>query len=221
MTTRAVRMVTLAALSLAAITLLAACTIVPIEQVEQMQASEQFDPALFVDGIWAEQVVPTLVDNAQPLPTVLDAIDADLAQAGSQYAVESQSGALNFLVSGGGTVASVDTESRNGTAVVEVDGYDGPATIILQVGPLIRGDGIRDGVGFIQFGDFTDQTEFGQVSRELNSRVSEEIVGDLDLASLPGSAITFSGVITVRTTNQTDIDLSELVITPISLDVGG
>ncbi len=221
MRTRAVRMVTLAVLCLAAISLLAACTIVPIEEMEQLQASEEFDPALYVDGIWTDQVVPTLMERAQPLPTVLDAIAADLTQAGSEYAVESPSGALNFVVSGSGTVASVDTESRNGTAVVDVAGYDGPATIILQVGPLIRGDGIRDGVGFIEFGDFTDQTEFGQVSRELNSRVSEEVIGDLDLASLPGSDITFSGVITVRTTNQTDIDLSELVVAPISLDVGG
>lgn len=199
---------------------LAACTIVPIEEMEQIQQSETFDPAGYVDGIWADQVVPTIVEKAQDLPTVLNAVNSNLMQAGDQYAQISQSGALNFVVKGSGTVESVDTESRNGTAVLKIDGYNGPITVILQVGPLIRGDGVRDGVGFIEFGDFKEQTEFGQVSRELNSRVAAEVVGDLDLANLAGQNVTFDGVFTIRTTNQTNIDLSEVVITPVTLAVG-
>lgn len=200
---------------------LAACTIVPIEEMEQLQQSETFDPVSFVDGIWAEQVVPTIVEKAEDLPSVLGAISSNLTQAGDQYATISQSGALNFVVKGSGTVASVDTESRNGTAVLQVDGYNGPVMVILQVGPLIRGDGVRDGVGFIKFGDFKEQTEFGQVSKELNQRVSEEVIGDLDLENLVGKTVTFDGVFTIRTTNQTNIDLSEVVITPVILEVEG
>ena len=131
---------------------LSACTIVPIEEIEQIQASEAFDPTTYVEGIWESQVVPVIVENAKNLPEVLEALEADLDEAGETYATVSASGAFNFVVQGQGTITSVDTESRNGTAVVTVDGYSGPVQVIIQVGPLIRGDSIRDGTGFIEFG---------------------------------------------------------------------
>lgn len=200
---------------------LTACTIVPIAEVEAIKQSETFDPVTYVDGIWAERVVPTILERAVDLSTVLTAIEADLTDAGATYATVSPSGALNFVVRAQGAVTAVDTESRNGTAVIQVAGYSGPMQVVLQVGPLVRGDAIRDGVGFISFGDFKDQTEFGQVSKELNRRVTEVVLADLDPSSLAGKQVTFAGVFTIRTTNQTTIDLSEVVITPIVLDVEG
>lgn len=200
---------------------LSGCTIVPIEEIEQIRASEAFDPTTYVEGIWESQVVPAIVENAKNLPEVLEALEGDLNEAGETYATISASGTLNFVVQGQGTIESVDTESRNGTAVVTIDGYSGPVQVIIQVGPLIRGDSIRDGAGFIAFGDFKDQTEFGQVSRELNSRAAEDVLGDVDLTSLAGKSVTFIGVFTVRTTNQTNIDLSEVTIAPVVFDVGG
>ncbi len=201
--------------------LLTACTIVPIEEMAQIRQSETFDPVSYVDGIWEERVVPTILEKAVDLPVVLTAIGNNLEDAGEDYATISQSGALNFVVRGQGVVQSVNTESRNGTAVLQIEDYNGPITVILQVGPLIRGDGVRDGVGFISFGDFREQTEFGQVARELNQRIANEVVIGLDLESLVGKPVAFNGVFTIRTTNQTDIDLSEIVITPVLLDVGG
>lgn len=206
-------------LSLLLIGLLTACTIVPIEEVQQLQASEAFDPVTYVDGIWENQVIPGVIEKARDLPTVLKAIETDLTAAGAEYATISQSGALNFVVRGQATVQSVDTKSRNGTAVLTVDGYTGAIAIVLQIGPLVRGDGVRDGVGFIEFGHFKDQTEFGQVSKELNRRVTEAVIGNLDLAGLPGKQLAFDGVFIIRTTNQTTIDLSEVVITPVVLSI--
>jgi predicted lipoprotein len=199
--------------------LLIGCTIVPIDEVRELQQSETFDPVTYVDTIWESQVVPTILEKANDLPAVLQAIESELSAAGEQYATISQSGALNFVVRGQGTVAAVDTESRNGTALLTMAGYDGPIKVIMQIGPLIRGDSVRDGVGFIAFGDFKDQTEFGQVSKELNRRVSERVLADLDLTTLTGKAISFDGVFTIRIVNQTNIDLSEVVLTPIVLNV--
>lgn len=201
--------------------LLSGCTIVPIEQAEQVKQREAFDPVTYVDGIWESQIVPTILEKAVELPPVLTAIESDLTAAGAEFATVSPSGALNFVVRGQGTVASVDTASRNGTAVIQIAGYNGPTTILLQIGPLVRGDGVRDGVGFIKFGDFKDQTEFGQVSKELNRRVTAAVIGDLDLTTLVGKQVTFDGVFTIRTTNQTSIDLSEVVITPVVLALEG
>ncbi len=199
---------------------LSGCTIVPIEEIERMEQSEEFDPAGFVDGIWDDQVVPTLIEKANDLPTVLTAIHSDLDSAGETYATVPSSGAFTFAVKGSGTITSVDTESRNGTAVLEVDGYSGPTQLILQIGPLFRGDSVRDGVGFLDFGDFKDQAEFGQVSRELNKRVLTDVVGERDLNALEGKKVTLNGGFTIRTTNQTNVDLSELTLTPVTFEVG-
>ncbi len=201
--------------------LLSGCTIVSIEEAQKVAQSEAFDPVGVVDQIWESQVVPTISEKAAnaDLPIVLSAIEANLNDAGAKYATISQSGGLNFVVHGQGTVQSVNTESRNGTATLQIDGYSGKIVTVLQIGPLVRGDGVRDGVGFIKFGDFKDQTEFGQISRELNRRVSEQVLANLDLANLVGKKVSFDGVFTIRTTNQTNIDLSEVVITPVVLTV--
>jgi len=201
--------------------LLSGCTIVSIEEAQKVAQSEAFDPVGVVDQIWESQVVPTISEKAAnaDLPIVLSAIEANLNDAGAKYATISQSGGLNFVVHGQGTVQSVNTESRNGTATLQIDDYSGKIVTVLQIGPLVRGDGVRDGVGFIKFGDFKDQTEFGQISRELNRRVSEQVLANLDLANLVGKKVSFDGVFTIRTTNQTNIDLSEVVITPVVLTV--
>lgn len=201
--------------------LLSGCTIVSIEEAQKVAQSEAFDPVGVVDQIWESQVVPAISEKAAnaDLPTVLSAIEANLNDAGAKYATISQSGGLNFVVHGQGTVQSVNTESRNGTATLQIDDYSGKIVTVLQIGPLVRGDGVRDGVGFIKFGDFKDQTEFGQISRELNRRVSEQVLAKLDLANLVGKKVSFDGVFTIRTTNQTNIDLSEVVITPVVLTV--
>ena len=77
-------------------------------------------------------------------------------------------------------------------------------------------------MGFIKFGDFREQTEYGKVGRELNKRVVAETLADLDTENLLGKSVSFYGAFTVRTQNiPGDIDLSEIVVTPIQLEVGG
>ena len=77
------------------------------------------------------------------------------------------------MVKGSGIVTSVNTESSQGTAQIALDGYDGQIKVNLYIGTRIPSDetSIRDAVGFIKFGDFKEQTEFGKVSSELNKKV--------------------------------------------------
>ncbi len=198
--------------------LLSACTIVPIEEVEAQAKSEEFDPAAYVDGVWASQVQPAIVENSVDLPTVLNAIEADLEAGGNEHGIF-VGGAYNFMVKGRGTISEVLTESRNGTVVVDLEGYDGPGKIIVQVGPLIRGNSVRDATGLIEFGEFKEQTEFGQVSKEINKRVAADVLGDVDLANLLGKTVNFDGTFSVSTINQTSIDLSEITVTPVTFEV--
>lgn len=204
---------------LAAVLALTACTVVPIEQVEEQIKSETFDPVTYVDSIWDSQVLPVAAEKSTPLGEALPAIKDDLEGAGEKYAKISVSGAYNFLVKGSGTVASVDTKSSTGTAVIKLDDYSGPVVVKLQIGPRVSGDSVRDSVGFIEFGQFKEQTEFGKVSREINKRIAETVVKSLERDSLAGKQISFEGAFTIRTTNQTNIKVDEVVITPVMIEV--
>lgn len=207
-------------LALLALLMPTACTIVPIAEIEQARASEQFSAVAFVDNIWAEQLLPTFTEQAHPLEQVLDALEEDLEGAAGQYGL-SVGGAYNFMVRGAGEVTAVNTESRNGLMTVALDGYSGPTEVLIQIGPLVRGNAIRDAAGFIGFGQFRDQTEFGQVSKELNSRVSRDVLAGLDPATLAGKRVSFVGAFTISVMNQTNIDLSQITVTPVELTVEG
>ena len=59
---------------------------------------------------------------------------------------------------------------------LQLDGYDGPITVQLYIGPRIPSDetAVRDAVGFINFGDFRDQTEYGKVCLLYTSDAADE-----------------------------------------------
>ncbi len=204
-------------------------TIVPIEQVEAMKQSEVFDAVLYVDGIWQSQILPAITDNAVDLQTILSAIEVDdkgVAQKEQLTAVAEQYGsitvgeALVYLVKGRGTVVATDTESRIGTMTISLEGYDGTLTVKLYLGPRIPSDetAVRDAVGFIEFGDFREQTEYGKVAKEINTRVATEVLEPLDKSSLVGKQIEFYGAISISTFNLVNVDLTKLMIVPVQID---
>ncbi len=53
----------------------------------------------------------------------------------------------------------------------------------------------------------------------MNKRIATDVLGALDLENLEGKTVSFDGAFSVSTTNQTNIDLSEITITPVTFDV--
>lgn len=205
-------------------------TIVPIAEVEAQQQSEAFDPVAYVDGIWESQVLPIVDEKAVDLAAILSRFEVDengIATKEQLTAVAQENGLITvgeahvYLVKGEGTVTAVDTESRVGTLTLQLDGYDGPITVKLYTGPRIPSDdtAVRDAVGFINFGDFRDQTEYGKVASELNKRVVSQVLGGLDLSTLEGKRISFYGAMGIRTFNLVNIDVSVITVVPIKVEV--
>ena len=106
---------------------------------------------------------------------------------------------------------------------IQLDGYDGPIKVLLYLGPRIPSDetSVRDGVGFISFGDFKEQTEYGKVGAEINNRVLSQAWTPLDKESLVGKTISFTGAMTIRTFNLVNIDLKKITIVPVKIEVKG
>lgn len=194
-------------------------TVVNTQEQSAVVESEKFDRAAYVDEIWESKLLPAVREDSTELPIVLDAIAENLEKSG-EYAKISVSGAYNYRVRGTGIVEAVDISSKNGVATIKLDNYDGDIQVFLNIGPKISGESIRDGAGFIEFGDFKDQTEYGQVSKELNKRVGEEIFEEFNWAEMTGKKISFGGMFTILTTNQTKINLETVTISPVYVEEG-
>jgi predicted lipoprotein len=214
---------------LVVVSLLFGFTVVSTEQ--EAASRRGFDPVAYVDGAW-DDVRTAITDGAVPLADVLNRIQPDasgkattdqLTPIAEELGLITTGEAHVYRVHATGTVTDVDTKSSRGSIGLAVDGYEGPIKVRVYVGTRIPSDesSIRDAAGFIAFGDFRDQTEYGKVASEINKRV----VADLEAAgvageaaqSLSGRKVDVTGAFTLRTFNQPTIDVSTITLVPVSL----
>jgi predicted lipoprotein len=207
-----------------------AALVVKIKDVEKVVQSETFDPVAYVNGIWSSKLLPTFNEKAVDLTKILSEMQPDanghvtkdkLIPIAKSYGLITVGEAHEYMVKGAGQVVSVDTSSNTGSMEIQLDGYSGPIKVKLYIGPIIPADdtSIRDSVGFINFGDFQDQTQYGKVAAEINNRVIKDVVSPLNIKDLQGKTISFIGAFTIRTFNIVVIDLSEINIVPIMISV--
>jgi predicted lipoprotein len=206
-------------------------TVVSIEEAEEAIQSEAFDPIAYVDGIWESELLPTFDDEAVEISKILSAMEPDsdgnadkedLIDVATQYGLITVGEAHVYMVKGSGKVVSVDAETSLGTAEVAIDGYEGPIKVLLYIGTRIPSDdtSVRDAVGFITFGDFREQTEYGKAATEINNRVLTTVLGDIERDNLEGKTISFKGAFTIRTFNKIQINMEEINIVPVEVELG-
>lgn len=205
-------------------------TVVPTERVEDIRLAGQYDPETYVDQIWESSLIPVIEENAVDLATILNSFDVDsdgnalretLIPVTAQYGLITAGEAHVYTVYGEGRVVAVNLKSRVGTLELDLEGYEGPTTVKLHIGPRIPSDdsSVRDAVGFINFGDFRDQTEYGRVAAAINRRINERVFEPLNKPALEGRSIAFQGAFAIRTFNLVRIDLSQITVTPIRISV--
>jgi len=206
-------------------------TVVSIEEAENTVQSEAFDPVAYVDGIWEPRLLPTFNEKAVELARILSEMEPDasgtvpkddLIAIANQYGLITVGEAHVYIVKGCGTIVSVNAETSLGTAEVVLDGYDGPIKALLYIGTRIPSDNtsVRDAVGFITFGDFKEQTEYGKAATEINKRVLATVLCGVDRDNLAGKTISFKGAFTIRTFNLVQIDVKEINIVPVEIELG-
>ncbi len=206
-------------------------TVVKIEDAEKAAQSEVFDPVAYVDGIWDTQLIPTFNEKAVELPKILSEMKPgadgtapkdELIAIANKYGSITVGEAHVYMVKGSGKIVAVNAETSLGTAEVALDGYDGSIKVLLYVGTRIPSDetSVRDAVGFITFGDFKEQTEYGKAASEINKRVLSTVLSGVERESLTGKTITFKGAFNIRTFNLIQIDLKEIRIVPVEIELG-
>jgi predicted lipoprotein len=197
------------ALTLALALPLSGCKIVQIAE-QAAAAPAGFNATAYAEGLWTEQALPHFSETARPVAEVLPAIVADLSGAGTEFGYRAGEGSpWSFVVSGTGVVAAKNTQSRAGTLEVTVEGLADP--VVLQIGPVIRGNAVRDALPFVSFQDFTNQLEFADVGKALTALALAGVAPSSEAIAV-GDSVSFTGAISMA--NASD----RLQITPVILE---
>lgn len=197
------------ALLLACILPLAGCKIIPIAE-ESATAAAGFDATSYAADLWTSKALPHFSDSAHSAAVVLPAIVADLAAAGTEFGNRAGEGSpWSFIISGTGTVSAKNTESRAGTLDLAVDGVDGPVT--LQIGPVVRGNAVRDALPFVSFQDFTNQLEYADVGKALTALALAGFSANVDAIAV-GDTVNFTGALSMAGASD------KRLITPVALE---
>ena len=194
------------------------CTIVKNEQVssgsiaadeEQFKGfayrDSQFNPQEYADAIWEPVILPRIESMAVNVHELFTELASDENSASQKYGFRHlQEGNLfNFAVKGTVRILSVDTSSMNGFASVDFAPFDGQQDFHLCIGPIFRGNTIRDIQDSIDINDFLNQTEFARLARELNNKVRDTVVNDIDFSLYTGREVDILGVFTYSGKNST------------------
>lgn len=204
--------------------LLGACTVVRIGE-EDSESGDQyaawtktgtgFDAVEYVEAVWDEQLIPMYEESAVDLTMLLQELRADRDAAIEQYGLVRDAGEPSavFKVRGTATVLEFDDTSRNGLFRIDLPPYDSVADLPMQVGPVIRGQAIRDSAEFIRFTEVGNQLQFAALANELNARMVKDSVEPLDLENAAGLEIGFLGAFKITEGDSLD----DIVITPVRI----
>lgn len=147
----------------ATVAVLGGCKIVSIAD-QETELADAFNATRFAEGIWETRVLPHFAKEAKPLPEVISAVGADFAAAGAGfgYRAAAEGAPWNFVVTATGTVKEKNTKSRAGTLSVELAGG---GIVPLQIGPVLKGNSVRDSLPFVSFKEFTTSSSLPMSAR--------------------------------------------------------
>jgi predicted lipoprotein len=165
-----------------------------------------FDPASYGTKTFPKAVA-ALEKNAVPLPKLLDELRTDQAGASEQYGRREGTSPYAFATKGEGIAG----KARAGLMEVKVRGVPESTRVSLQIGPALNGTSIRDAVGFVKFGQFTNQVEYADAATAFNQQVKARVLKNAKAADLAGKKVSFLGAFTLITPNV-------VTITPVRLE---
>lgn len=185
------------------------------ENVSFYFENDDFDAAAYVEENWDERILPEIKENAIPLTQLLEEIKNNFDKAASVYGVQKEdTSPFSFAIKAETIIENIDKESAAGILSVEIPDLTNEGYCEIQIGPVIKKSMVRDYLSFIKFGDFENQIEFANVSRELNFYIRDNIVNVIDESFVKGESISFFGVYTYDKSGA-------VLITPVEIKFAG
>ena len=155
-----------------------------------------FDASAHSGSDW-EQISTEIISKAQDINTV------DLEALGSGKSVKFKAKVGEFVSKANG---------KRNSITVTPEGYTGNMTFTVQLGSIYSGTAIRDIQTVKTFGDFTNQTEWSQYAKALNSQVDKDVIAPLGInQSIQGKTVSITGAATASGNSVT--------ITPVAITI--
>jgi predicted lipoprotein len=156
------------------------------------QEAADLQPKVFDAKEWAaenyDKAIETLSAKGTDLPVLAPAVLADPAAAAQQYGRDMGNGSYAFPVKVTGTVESADANFM----ILTVAGMPEGSVVRIPLGTAINGTPVRDAAGY-KFADFPGQTQYQQAANELKAKMTTDVIGKLQPASMTGKTITVIG----------------------------
>jgi predicted lipoprotein len=175
---------------------------------DEALASKGFDAAVWAETTYTSEILPAILDRAEDITEVSEAIAADPAAAAGEYGMVSGTSAPVYTVTLTGVAGAVE----GGIMPVAVEGLPGDLLVRVQMGPAIDGTALRDASGLVQFPQFVNQIDYQDAGSALNNIVKTTVLADLDAASLSGKTVTITGAFQL-------INPQAYLITPVKIDI--
>ena len=170
---------------------------------------KEFDPAQYGKATFPK-VSAAVEKDAVPIGELLPALQKDQDAAGEQYGRRQGSSPYNFATSGEGIAG----KPQGGLLPLKIKGVPKDVQVSVQIGPALNGTALRDVVGFIKFGQFTNQVEYADAATALNTQVKEQVLKDVDRASLQGKRVSFVGAFSLLVPTA-------VTVMPVKLETSG
>lgn len=176
--------------------------------------TDDFDVTAYTKDIWDNQLFEYYNERKIKGEVLIEALKGNEAEAGAKYGLGSNEigSSWTFIIDGKGEILEVNTESKAGIMLVDLEPCDGIADMALQIGPVIKGSTIRDTLDFIKLDDFSNQVEFASISKAFNSCMISEAIGMRDYTHDVGKEMTFLGSFTYS-------DTENILVSPIQLNI--
>ena len=155
-----------------------------------------FDANASSSGDW-ESVVSEIAGKAQDIATL------DMAAIGPGTAVSIKGTVSEYVSKAGGKKNSI---------IVVPEGYSGDDVFNVQLGSIYSGTDVRDAQTVKGFADFTNQTEWSQYAKALNSQLDELVVAPLAIdEGIQGKTVQILGAASASG--------KEVTVTPVAITI--
>lgn len=182
--------------------------LVPLEATRAAGSANVFDAVAYVEAFWTGPLqarAGEAVEAGELLAALRNDAVATAARHGHRLGL---SGSVSYLVSGRGTVVA-----RDDYAVSLALRDHAAAEVVIEIGPVF-GNAIRDGSGLLDVSDFSNTRDFNALSGEINRRVEERVLPELQAKAAVGVTVEFVGAAEV---GDADRAPAVLRVVPFSL----
>ncbi|MDR3336595.1 MAG: DUF2291 domain-containing protein [Treponema sp.] len=171
------------------------------------------DPKGYANEIWDSMVVPRVEEMALDFKILAADMEAGEEGTSEEYGYRlSERNSYNFAVKGTVKLLSIDTSSASGSASLDVYPFDGTEDCRLRIGPVLQGYALRDIQSGISPSSFVNQVDWARLATELNNKVKETVLAEIDFSGMAGKEAELLGVFTWEGSDRV------ITITPVRLE---